>query len=108
MNLVKINDNTSTKKEDFKKISKLTNSIVNKTLEQLGREGVFVFPELVADADDISKDQMILQSVNDNLCSGNVMGFIGYGNDERLIIKYQVLMYKKSYIKMYNYSDDFM
>ena len=23
-------------------------------------------------------------------------------------IKYQVLMYKKSYIKMYNYSDDFM
>ena len=24
------------------------------------------------------------------------------------IIKYQVLMYKKLYIKMYNYSDDFM
>ena len=86
MNLVKINDNTSTKKDVFINIPKLTNSIVNKTLKQLEQEGVFVFPELVDDADDISKDQMILQSVNDNLCSGNVMGFIGYGNDERLII----------------------
>ena len=27
---------------------------------------------------------------------------------DKTLIKYQVLMYKKSYIKMYNYSDDFM
>ena len=86
MNLVKINDNTSTKKDVFINIPKLTNSIVNKTLKQLEQEGVFVFPESVDYADDISKDQMILQSVDDNFCSGNVMGFIGYGNDERLII----------------------
>lgn len=87
MNLVKIKDNTSTKKEGFQEIPKLTNSIVNKTLEQLRQEGVFVFPESVNNADDISKEQMILQSVDDKLKSSNVMGFIGYGNDERLIIK---------------------
>lgn len=86
MNLVKINDNTKTEKDVFINIPKLTNCIVNKTLKQLEQEGVFVFPESVDYADDISKDQMILQSVNDNLCSGNVMGFIGYGNEERLII----------------------
>ena len=86
MNLVKIKDNTSTEKDKFNNIPKLTKSIVNKTLKQLEHEGVFVFPELVDDANDISQDQMILQSVNDNLCSGNVMGFIGYGNEERLII----------------------
>ena len=86
MNLVKIKDNTSTEKDKFNNIPKLTNSIVNKTLEQLVQKGVFVFPESVNNADDISKEQMILQSVDDKLKSSNVMGFIGYGNDERLII----------------------
>lgn len=101
MNLVKINDNTSTKKDVFINIPKLTNSIVNKTLKQLEQEGVFVFPELVDDADDISKDQMILQSVNDNLCSGNVMGFIGYGNEERLIINSRFSRDNEDYFVQY-------
>ncbi len=87
MNQIKIKDNSSNKKDAFKKIEKLTDSISNKTLEQLERDGVFVFPELVANAEDITKDQMILQSVNDTYRSGNVMGFLGYGNEERLIIQ---------------------
>ena len=45
-----------------------------------------VFPETVKDAEDITQDQMILQSVNDTYRSGNVMGFLGYG-DERLVIE---------------------
>lgn len=101
MNLVKINDNTSTKKDVFINIPKLTNSIVNKTLKQLEQEGVFVFPELVDDANDISKDQMILQSVDDNLCSGNVMGFIGYGNEERLIINSRFSRDNEDYFVQY-------
>ena len=87
MNQIRIKDNSLTKKDSFKEISKLTNRIANKTLERLEREGVFVFPEFVVDAEDITKDQMILQSVNDAFRSGNVMGFIGYGKDERLIIE---------------------
>lgn len=52
---------------------------------QLEREGVFVFPEIVKDAEDITWDQMIIQSVNNTYRSGNVMGVLGCG-DERLII----------------------
>ncbi|MBQ6715348.1 MAG: hypothetical protein IJN21_02380, partial [Clostridia bacterium] len=86
MKLLKIKDNTQVKKDDFSEIGNLTGRIANKTLEQLEREGVFVFPKFVADAEDITKDQMILQSVNDTYHAGNVMGFLGYGN-ERLIIE---------------------
>ena len=86
MKLFKIKDNTSRKKNDFSDIGNLIDKIADKTLEQLEREGVFVFPEFVMDAEDLTKDQMILQSVNETFRSGNVMGFLGCG-DERLIIE---------------------
>ena len=86
MKLLKIKDNSQHKKDVFSDISALTGKIADKTLDQLEREGVFVFPEYIDDAEDITRDQMILQSVNDSYRSGNVMGFIGCGN-ERLIIE---------------------
>ena len=86
MKLLKIKDNAQQKKEAFSHITNLTGKIADKTLEQLEREGVFVFPEIIKDAEDITQDQMILQSVNDTYRSGNVMGFLGYG-DERLVIE---------------------
>ena len=86
MKLLKIKDNTQSKKAAFAEIRTLTGRIADKTLEQLEREGVFVFPESVIEAEDITKDQMILQSVNDSYRTGNVMGFIGCGN-ERLNIE---------------------
>lgn len=86
MKVLKIKDNNLNKKDDFSKIRTVTGKIADKTLEQLEREGVFVFPEIVKDAEDITRDQMILQSVNDSYRSGNVMGFLGCG-DERLIIE---------------------
>ena len=86
MKLLRIKDNSQQNKDVFSHISNLTGRIADKTLEQLEREGVFIFPETVKDAEDISQDQMILQSVNDAFRSGNVMGFLGYG-DERLIIE---------------------
>lgn len=86
MKLLKIKDNTAEKKDAFSEIKYLTGKIADKTLEQLEHEGVFVFPEIVKDAEDITRDQMIIQSVNDTYHSGNVMGFLGCG-DERLIIE---------------------
>ena len=86
MKLLKIKDNSQYKREDFAEIRNLTNRIADKTIELLEREGVFVFPEFVIDADDITKDQMILQGINDSYRAGNVMGFLGFG-DERLIIE---------------------
>lgn len=86
MKLLKIRDNSWHNKELFSNIGNLVGRICDKSLGQLEHEGVFVFPEFVADAEDITRDQMIIQSVNDSYCSGNVMGFIGLG-DERLIVE---------------------
>lgn len=86
MKLLKIKDNAQEKKYSFAGIEALTRRIADKTLEQLEREGVFVFPEFIDEAEDLTRDQMILQSVDDSYRSGNVMGFLGCG-DERLIIE---------------------
>lgn len=86
MKLLKIKDNTQVKKAQFSSIGNLVGKIADKTLEQLEREGTFVFPEIIRDTEDLTKEQMILQTVNDTFRSGNVMGFLGCG-DERLIIE---------------------
>ena len=86
MKLLRIKDNSLYKRDSFSYVEYLTRRILDKTLEQLEREGVFVFPEFVIEAEDITKDQMILQGINDTCRSGNVMGFIGCG-DERIIIE---------------------
>ena len=86
MKQLKIKDNDQRKKEEFFDIPGLVKTIADKTLEEMEKEGVFVFPEMVHDAEDVTRDQMILQSVNDTYRSGNVMGFLGYG-EERLVIE---------------------
>lgn len=86
MKLLKIKDNSQQKKETFSQIGNLAGKIKDKTLGQLELEGVFIFPERIKDAEDITQEQMILQSVNDSYRSGNVMGFLGCG-DERLVIE---------------------
>ena len=86
MKPLRIKDNTQEKKANFSGVENLVGKIADKTLEQLEREGVFVFPDIVRDAGDLTREQMILQTVNDTFRSGNVMGFLGCG-DERLIIE---------------------
>ena len=86
MKLVRIKDNIQHEKASFSQIEKLTGKIADKTLVQLEREGVFLFPEIIKDAGGITEEQMILQSVNGSYRSGNVMGFLGF-DDERLIIE---------------------
>ena len=85
MKLLRIKDNSQQKKDAFSQVARLTGKIADKTLEQLEREGVFVFPETVKDAEDISREKMNLQSDNDTYSASNVKGFLGCG-DERLVI----------------------
>lgn len=85
MKRMKIKDNSQYKKDLFSDIKTITDKIADITLKQLESKGVFVFPELVKDAEDITRNDMIIQSVNDTYRSSNVMGFIGCG-EERLII----------------------
>ena len=86
MNTKRIKDNSKEEKEYFSYIQGITKAVADKTLEQLEKDGVFIFPELLKNSDDITKDQKILQSENNFYRSGNIMGFIGLGN-ERLIIE---------------------
>ena len=86
MQVIKIKDNNQLPEEHFSSIKTLTDKIANKTLEELEKEGIFIFPETVADSEDISREQMILQKINHGYSSGNIMGFLGYGN-ERLVIE---------------------
>lgn len=86
MKQLKIKDNDQRKKEEFFDIPGLVKNIADKTLEELEKEGIFVFPEMAHEAEDVTRDQKILQSINDNYRSGNIMGFLGYG-EERLIIE---------------------
>lgn len=73
MNLYKVKDNSSYKKDEFSSLSNLTKRIENKTLEKLQEENIFIFPELVKDSEDITKDQMILRSQNGFYCTNNLM-----------------------------------
>ena len=86
MNPLKIKDNQLKLKTDFYDVQDITAVIADKTFEQLEKDGIFVFPEILKEADDISRNQMVLQSYNDMYASGNVMGFLGAGN-QRLIIE---------------------
>ncbi len=86
MNPLKIKDNQLKLKTDFYDVQDITAVIADKTFEQLEKDGIFVFSEILKDADDISRNQMVLQSYNDMYASGNVMGFLGAGN-QRLIIE---------------------
>ena len=86
MKQLKIKDNQYRARDDFFEVPAVISRVADKTLAQLEKEGVFVFPEGIASAEDLSKEQMILQSYNDSYVSGNVMGFIGVEN-QRIVIE---------------------
>lgn len=81
-----IKDNQYRSKSDFDEVKDVVNSVADKTLAELEKEGVFVFPSSVREAEGLTKDQMILQSYNDMYISGNVMGFLGVDN-QRMVIE---------------------
>ena len=100
MKQLRIKDNSLIKKEEFLEVSSIERAVADKTLEQLERDGIFVFPERINDADDITKDQMILQSYNGFYRTGNVMGFLGIG-DERMIVSSRFSKDENDYLFQY-------
>jgi len=58
MKVLKIKDNSWQKKDNLADVSHLADRIADKTLEQLEREGVFVFPEFVDSAEDLTREQI--------------------------------------------------
>ena len=74
-------------KEDFvAEYPNLIQALLDRTLDNLSREDrIFIFPNDLINSPDLDKDQKILETVNQEIKTGNVIGFLGYGQ-ERLTI----------------------
>ena len=85
---IRITDNQQLiKKEDFVEIyPKISQVLLDRTLESLSQEdSIFIFPNDLKNTSDLDKEQKIFETVNQNIKTGNVIGFLGYGQ-ERLTI----------------------
>jgi len=74
-------------REDFvAEFPNLSQALLDRTLDNLSREdNIFIFPNDLMNSPDLDKDQKILETVNQEIKTGNVIGFLGYGQ-ERLTI----------------------
>ena len=74
-------------KEDFiAEYPKLSQALLDRILDNLSREdNIFIFPNDLTHTPDLDKDQKIFETVNQEIKTGNVIGFLGYGQ-ERLTI----------------------
>ena len=74
-------------KEDFvAEYPKLSQAVLDRTLDNLSKEdNIFIFPNDLMNSPDLDKDQKILETVNQEIKTGNVIGFLGYGQ-ERLTL----------------------
>ena len=74
-------------KEDFvAEYPKISQLLLDRTLGNLSQEdNIFIFPSDLEYSPDLDKDQKILETVNQEIKTGNIIGFLGYGQ-ERLTI----------------------
>ena len=74
-------------KEDFvAEYPKLSQALLDRTLDSLSKEdNIFIFPNDLTHTPDLDKDQKIFETVNQEIKTGNVIGFLGC-NQERLTI----------------------
>ena len=86
--MMRITDNQHkiVKEEFVEGYPKLSNLLLDRTLESLSQdERIFIFPNDLKNSPDLEKDQKIFETVNQKIKTGNVIGFLGYGQ-ERLTI----------------------
>lgn len=77
-----IKDNSMEDKEKFEPILVLINKIADKSLGILEKEGLIFFPDHISHSDDLNSDTFIIQSINDKYKTQNIMGIIGYGEEQ--------------------------
>ena len=95
-----IKDNSKISKAEFADIPKITQKLADKTLQQLENDGIFIFPGIIKDVEDLGTDQLVLQSIDHSYRTGNVMGFIGCGQ-ERLNITSRFSLDQNDYFLYY-------
>ena len=80
------NQHRIAKKNFVAEYPKLSQALLNRTLDNLSKEdNIFIFPNDLTHTPDLDKDQKIFETVNQEIKTGNVIGFLGC-NQERLTI----------------------
>ncbi|MFM9294117.1 McrC family protein [Streptococcus sp. ST14] len=65
---------------------KLSQALLDRTLDNLSREdNIFIFPNDLTHTPDLEKDQKIFETVNQEIKTGNVIGFLGCGQEKLTI-----------------------
>ncbi|MEB6323146.1 hypothetical protein NGC65_08600 [Staphylococcus xylosus] len=100
MKLVKIKDNSTESSNEFSKIPNIISSILDKSISELDETGIFVFPNSLKEQEGITADQFILNKFGQEYRSSNIMGFLGY-NEENLIIKSRFSKGQQDYFFQY-------
>ena len=101
--MMRITDNQHkiVKEEFVKEYPKLSNLLLDRALESLSQdERVFIFPNDLKNSPDLEKDQKIFETINQKIKTGNVIGFLGYGQ-ERLTISSRFLIKGDDYFLHY-------
>ena len=80
------NQHKIVKEEFVEEYPKLSQAVLDRTLDNLSKEdNIFIFPNDLKNSPDLEKDQKIFETVNQKIKTGNVIGFLGCGQ-ERLTI----------------------
>ena len=88
MMMMQITDNQQNlnKEEFITEYPKISQVLLDRTLDNLSQEdNIFIFPNDLTHTPDLDKDQKIFETVNQKIKTGNVIGFLGCGQ-ERLTI----------------------
>ena len=74
-------------KEDFvAEYPKLSQALLDRTLDNLSKEdNIFIFPNDLTHTPDLDKDQKIFETVDQEIKTGNVIGFLGCGQEKLTI-----------------------
>ena len=86
--MMRITDNQYkiVKEEFVEEYPQLSSLLLDRTLESLSQdERIFIFPNDLKNSSDLERDQKIFETVNQEIKTGNVIGFLGCGQ-ERLTI----------------------
>lgn len=80
------NQNRITKEDFVAEYPKLSQALLDRTLDNLSREdNIFIFPNDLTHTPDLDKDQKIFETVNQEIKTGNVIGFLGCGQEKLTI-----------------------
>ena len=80
------NQQALNKEEFITEYPKISQVLLDRTLDNLSQEdSIFIFPNDLKNSPDLDKEQKILETVNQKIKTGNVIGFLGC-DQERLTI----------------------